>query len=132
MNELKYIIVDARVRYWEDARINGVEDEQGDLVPFRDGDSWKPVIDLENGIVKDWPQGMTASTYYKVCDDGDYWLADSDGNKRFKSIGYYVPDKYLFHGDKGYGDYIILDIDENGKIQNWKERVFVAAECESL
>jgi hypothetical protein len=131
-NEMKYLIVDARVRYWEDAEINGVEDEQGDLVPFRDGDSWKPTIDLENGTVQDWPQGTTASIHYKVCDDGDYWLADSDGVNRMKWKGNYVPDNFLCFGDEGYGDYIIFKIDESGKINNWKKPTINASEWDLL
>lgn len=34
--------------------------------------------------------------------------------------GYYVPDDFLCHGDRGFGDYIILNIDEHGKVDNWK------------
>jgi len=25
--------------------------------------------------------------------------------------------------ERGYGDYIIMDVDENGKIQNWKAKI---------
>ena len=40
--EVKYLQVDARVRYWEDAAVNDVEDEKGDLIPCREYDSWRP------------------------------------------------------------------------------------------
>lgn len=113
------LIVSAGVRYWEDATVNGVEDTEGTLIPFRDGDYWCPVIDLRDGTIKDWPKGTTASIHYKVCDDGEYWLADEAGVKRFKWRGDYVPDRFLCHGDDGFGDYIILDVDANGYIQNY-------------
>lgn len=35
-----YIEVSAEVRYWEDTKINGVQDENGTLAPFRSGDLW--------------------------------------------------------------------------------------------
>ncbi|HDV6155981.1 TPA: hypothetical protein RJN95_006545, partial [Pseudomonas aeruginosa] len=55
-----YIEVSAEVRYWEDAKINGKEDSDGSLVPFRRGDLWCPVICLEDGLVMNWPAGMIA------------------------------------------------------------------------
>lgn len=116
----KLLVVDAGVRYWEDTTVNGVEDEQGTLIPFRKGDRWNPVIELETGLVKDWPEGMQADVHYKVCDDGQYWLGDDFGNQ-LKWQGDYVPDDFLCVGDRGYGDYIILKIDKTGHIVGWKK-----------
>lgn len=114
------LIVSAEVRYWEDAEINGVIDtEDGQKIPLKKGNLWKPVIDLQTGRVIDWPQGTTADIHYKVCDQGEYWLEDANG-KRMKKRGHYVPDELLAVGDDGYGDYIILKIDENGMIEGWK------------
>ena len=113
------LVVDARVRYWEDATINGIEDDNGTLIPFREVDSWKPSIDLHRGKVIGWPEGTTADIHYKVCDDGDYWLADADGTKRMKWRGDYVPDSLLCVGDRGYGDYIIFTVMEDGSIAEW-------------
>jgi hypothetical protein len=110
-----YILrVEAGVRYWEDATVNGVQDIDGTLIPFRDGDLWKPRIDIETGAVLDWPQGTTADVHYKVCDAGQYWLG------ALKWQGDYVPDAFLCVGDSGYGDYIILNIGADGKIEGWK------------
>jgi len=115
------LIVEASVRYWEDATVNGVEDTEGNLIPFRNCGEWRPVIDLRNGTIRDWPKGSTASIHYKVCDAGQYWLADDDGRKVAKWKGYYVPDDFLCHGDDGFGDYIILKVGEDGAIANWRE-----------
>ena len=30
-----------------------------------------------------------------------------------------MPDGYMCHGDSGFGDYIIQNIDENGQIENY-------------
>lgn len=119
ITKARYIEVEAEVRYWEDATVNDVADDDGTLIPFRDYDCWCPVIDLIDGRVKYWPEGMEVSTYYKVCDQGVYWLLDDNGNRIAKWKGYYVPDEFLCHGDNGYGDYIILDIDGYGGIANY-------------
>lgn len=114
------LIVSAAVRYWEDAKVNGVEDADGTLIPLKTGELWKPTIELATGRVLDWPQGTTADIYYKVCDAGEYWLEDAAG-KRLKWNGDYVPSKLLCVGDEGYGDYIILKISADGFIEGWKE-----------
>jgi len=117
--EVKYLQVDAQVRYWEDAVINGEpSDESGSLVPFRDGDAWRPMIDIDTGTVIDWPEGTLASIHFKVCDAGVYTLLDADKQEVVKKDGY-VPD-ILCPGGSGYGDYIIMVIDGSGRIANWR------------
>jgi len=128
-----FLIVDARVRYWEDSTVNNVDDtEEGDLIPLKDGESWKPIIDLATGKIQNWPEGTTADIHYKVCDDGDYWLGDADGTKRMKWRGHYVPDQFLCMGDRGYGDYIILNVRSDGQIADWSFPVIDFEEWESL
>jgi len=117
---IKTLEVDAGVRYWEDATVNGVEDEAGDLIPCRQGDSWRPVIDVETGKILNWKQGVKADVHYKVCDSGCYYLKDSQGNTVLSIDSDYVP-KIMCPKGSGYGDYIIMDIDENGIIANWKQ-----------
>lgn len=117
--------VSAGVRYWEDAEINGVQDDDGTLVPLRDGNLWKPTIELETGRVLDWPPGTKASIHYKVCDAGEYWLEDAAG-ARLKWKGDYVPDNLLCIGEKGYGDYIIMEIAADGAIHGWKQPELIA------
>lgn len=116
-----FLHVSAGVRYWEDATVNGIEDEQGTLIPFRSGDLWCPVIDLDNGLVVGWPHGMTARIHYKVCDAGEYWLADSQGKRTHKYNGDYVPSRFLCHGDNGFGDYIIFNVGPDGRIENYRK-----------
>lgn len=115
----KYIEVEAGVRYWEDASVNGAEDTEG-KIPLRDGDAWKPVINLDSGQVLDWPAGTEADIHYKVCDAGLYWLQDEAGKRIASWNGYYVPNDFLCIGDNGYGDYIIFRIGADGIIKGWK------------
>ena len=115
-----YIEIEAEVRYWEDATINGKEDTDGTLVPFRFGKQWCPTIRLADGWIVGWPEGTTADIHYKVCDQGEYWLAAEDGRVA-KWSGYYVPDSFLCHGDTGFGDYIIFKVGADGKIEGWEQ-----------
>lgn len=117
--EVKTLLVEAEVRYWEDATVNGIEDENGDLIPCKVGNTWKPIIDLESGLITNWETGKEAKIHYKVCDAGEYWLQDENGDKVVKAKGYYVPD-FLAIDDSGYGDYIIMTVDKEGKINNWR------------
>jgi hypothetical protein len=114
---VKYLKVEAGVRYWEDATVNGEEDSDGGLIPFRNGGCWSPVIDLETGTVENWPGGTVADVHYKVCDDGRYTLLNED-REVVKTIDGYVPD-IMCPEESGYGDYIIMKIDGGGKISGW-------------
>jgi len=120
MKNAEYIEVSAEVRYWEDASVNGVEDEDGTRMPFRNGNNWTPLIRLTDGMVMDWPNGTTADVHFKVCDAGEYWLQDADRKRVAKWAGFYVPDDFLCHGDNGYGDYIIFKIGADGLIEKWE------------
>ena len=114
-----YIEVEAEVRYWEDATVNGQKDTTGTLMPFRFGDKWCLTIRLEDGWIVNWPDGTAADIHYKVCDQGEYWLAAED-SRVAKWRSHYVPDAFLCHGDTGYGDYIIFKVGADGKIEGWK------------
>lgn len=118
MEEVKTLYVSAGVRYWKDAEVNGVEDTEGILIPCRRGNNWCPVIEIETGTITNWVAGVVADVHYKICDDGKYTLASSSG-ATVKSIYGYVPN-IICPKSEGFGDYIIMKIDENGKIANWK------------
>lgn len=115
-----YLEVGAEVRYWEDATINGATDTDGTLTPLRKGDLWASVIRLADGSVMDWPQGTTADIHFKVCDAGEYWLLDDERKRVAKWTGLYVPDDFLCQCKNGYGDYIILKVGADGKIEKWR------------
>lgn len=134
--EVKFLKVDATVRYWQDSYINGTKDydcEEETNEPqmpcaeyigeqnrtFRAYDwHWKPIIDIDNGRIINWADGITASIHYKVCDEFSCDFID-DGNNVIYSYEGYVP-RCMCPKENGYGDYIIMDIDGNGFIQNWR------------
>lgn len=116
--DIKTVLVEAGVRYWEDATVNGVEDTEGNLIPLRKGNLWCPEIDIDNGTILNWPVGTKADIHYKVCDAGSYHLKDVKGNIVLSIENNYVPNN-LIPGE--YGDYIIMTVDENGKIAEWPE-----------
>lgn len=142
--DVRYLKVDAGVRYWEDAEINGTRDVEmyeckGNAIPrmpfavkvkdkyesniYSDHYRWQPLIDVENGCIVDWPKGTTASVHYKVCDEGVYHLLDPQKNI-IVSVESYVPDCI---GE--YGDYIDMDIDEDGNIDGFN---FTADDVEEI
>lgn len=115
----KFIEAQASVRYWEDSIVNGKEDVEGNLMPLRKGDVWKPVIDLKTGTIQNWPKGTTAEVHYKVCDAGEYWLLDENLERIAKWKGYYVPDDFYCPNAEGWGDYIIMYVNQEGQIRGW-------------
>lgn len=115
--EIKYCQLRAGIRYWEDSEVNGVGDTDGTLIPCRVGELWCPQINVDTGVIVNWEQGKTAKVHYKVCDAGSYYLQDEYGEDVLSIEEDYVPNK-LIPGE--YGDYIIMSIDENGKITEWE------------
>ena len=120
--EITTLEINAKVRYWEDATINGIEDENGDLTPCKNGEMWQPVINIDTGVITNWKNGVKADIHFKVCDAGSYYLKDAEGNTVLAIEQDYVPN-IACPKKNGYGDYIIMDIDENGQIANWKPNI---------
>lgn len=118
--DIKFLQVRAGVRYWEDATVDGIEDD-GSLIPCRHGDYWTPLIDVDNGQILNWKEGVRADIHYKVCDDGVYCLMDKE-EKVIKRIEGYVP-KIMCPEENGFGDYIIMNVDEKGFIANWEPSI---------
>jgi hypothetical protein len=122
--ELKMIIVSAHVRYWEDASFSGKNDtEEGSLVPLRHGDNWRITIDPDTGRIYDWPVGVTGDIHYKVCDRCSWSFVDSSGATLREVENEYVPG-WLCPKEPGYGDYIIMEINGDGVIQDWEFKLW--------
>ena len=133
-SDVKYLRIVVGPRYWEDASIKFEEKWEDDIdyneqkkgekpkMPFAVKDDsktyveyrWQITIDLENVKVLGWPQGGEARVFYKVCDDGTYFLLDGDKNG-LKEVDCYIPDM-LSYIDDGYGDYIDMKIDGDGNL----------------
>lgn len=110
-------------RYFEDAYVNGVKEsvDQPTIFGFDGDDRWCVSIDLETGCIDNWSPNQNAVVHYKVCDQGEYWLCDSEMDRIAKWNGEYVPSQFLCHGDdsEGWGDYIIMSIDTDGMIKSY-------------
>ena len=116
--EISTILVTLPVRY-------GEEDIPNDF-PLRDGDIWKARINVDSGVIENWPQNprfQQCSLNMKVCDEGTYRLLDVDGKNVASIEQNYVPNGVI-HG--GYGDYVELNID-GGRITNWPKRPDLSA-----
>lgn len=127
---MRYLHVSANVRYWEDATVNDKKDVNGTLIPFRNGDLWEPIIDLDAGTIVNWPKGVCADIYYKVCDAGKYWLSDCMNERQLAWHDDYVPNEFLCYGDSGYGDYIIMYVAEDGKIDDYQKPIIKLGQWE--
>ena len=135
---VRYIKVDAGVRYWEDTEVNGEDDidfyeSKGVGTPkipcavqvkakttsciYSDHYRWQPIIDVNTGNIVNWEKGVNAIVHYKVCDDGTYSLLDKN-RKEIISVDSYVPEVLCPKGG-GYGDYIIMTVDKDGFIKDW-------------
>lgn len=109
----------ASVRFLEDASVNGVrETVESPQMPclLKDGYgyNWNITIDSKSGIIEGWPQGVTAKTWYKVCDMCKIIIP---GHVHYDGT---VPD-FLALDEAGYNEYIYVTVDGMGKIVNWDE-----------
>lgn len=116
-DEVKYLDAVMEVRYWEDAIVDGIVDEDGTLIPCREGDNWHIVVDVDTGQIINWKTGVTADIHYKICDAGVYSLLNVHKEVFIKKEGYVC--QLLDPEHDGYGDYVIIHVDANGFIQGW-------------
>ena len=117
--ELKTLQLKAKVRYWNDTEVNETPDtENGDNIPCKNGNLWMPTIEIETGKILNWKQGVKSNVHYKVCDCCGWDLLDENNEIVLSEEDGYVPDT-LCPKERGYGDYIIMDINEDGFISNF-------------
>lgn len=96
------------------------DDELPEDLPFRSGDRWYPVIDVDAGRITAWT-GLAISVNLKPRDSGTYRLIDDHGETIATIDEDYVPNAAI---PGSYGDYIELEIEADGKITNWKRPSF--------
>lgn len=115
---VKYVFADFGVRYFEDAYVNGNEDDaENPKIPCVKDGRWQIEVDIDEGRILNWTNGVTAEVHYKVCDDGTYKTYDENHNLLYEKDDY-VPSIFS-QDDEGYGDYVYLTIESDGKIKNW-------------
>jgi hypothetical protein len=85
--------------------------------PFRWGDEWQITVNIKTGVIENWSAGISGHVFLKVRDEGVYSLLDENKTLLYHYRGY-VPNM-LLPPINGFGDYLDLTIDANGKIKNW-------------
>lgn len=145
--EIPYVKCYLFARYWEDADVslNGSEfesvNEDGSNMPqsmfldyspeitsykgFKDDKCFYMKINPETGQIENWEKGYAMHIHWKVVDQGVYRYYDDKDNIIKNLDCEYVPD-YLAIEDSGYGDYVIMNVDENGFINNWNKNEFAS------
>jgi hypothetical protein len=108
--DVKWIVMCLPVYY-------GDEDIPLDF-PFRKGDQWEVKVDLETGVIDEWPAGRSAEFHMKVTDGGTYTLLSESGEVIATREEEYVPQCV----PGAYGDYVELSIEETGRITNWPKK----------
>jgi hypothetical protein len=123
ISEIEYVRVRAGVLYWDDTNVNGESDDNDNprmpLIQEINGEkNWVFDIDIKTGKIKDWPKGTTAETQYKTCDENTISFIGHNG-KVLRKVDCYVPE-FLEIEDSCCGDCIFINIDEDGKINNFR------------
>lgn len=118
---IKTIVIDIAPRHIGDSAYDDMPTDFPLL--SKDKKTWFARVDVNTGIIYDWPQGEVREMYVKVCDQGIYTLLD-ENDQELCSIEGYVPNG-LIPGE--YGDYIDLKIDANGVITNWPKHPDLSA-----
>ena len=122
MNEPTRLAVCIRVADWSDATVNGQDDNDGTMIPFRHGPNWMPVINLSTGKIIDWPAGVSAEIHYGCRGSSSYLLTDEKMRKiaEWPNSALRTASGHLWHGCGGLGDdFIDMTIDESGQIDGW-------------
>jgi hypothetical protein len=106
--------------------ISAYHDEISDDFPLaekidEDFYEWCVDVDIETGVIRNWPQGQDRKLYVKVSDTGSYYLLDEYKDIIASIKGGYVP-KGIIPPKNGYDKYIDIHIDGTGKIANWYEK----------
>ena len=124
--EAKTLEIVAPIEYWEDCEVDLPNDDYmrdrvpNDLIPCRDDENnWCPIIDLDTGKITNWQEGFEARTWFKVRDEGSYYLKDEEGEVVAKIEQSYAPTLIDLTG-RSFGDYLYFSIDEKGQIKDWK------------
>lgn len=145
--DLRYLKAKIGVRYWVDCKYskdngNTWYEDLGDStdeeviadMPFVFSEKnkwyttnyWIITIDLDEGKVLDWPKDFMIRTNFKVCDDGEYIFLNENKEEAINITKeydqYYVPD-FLAIEDDGYGDYVYINIDGDGRIEHFDEMI---------
>jgi len=122
MEAKKYLRAKIGARYWEDSELNGIPDVDENM-PLKIGEYWELDIDLSNGKIDNWEVGNTANIHYKSVDNNYFYLLDENKKPTHKYEDGCVIST-MCPKENGHGDYVIMNIDENGVIEDFVDRTY--------
>ena len=110
---VEYLQIEVKIAKWHYCIIS----DNSSIVPCMVDNCWKPIIDVETGIITNWVQGVTVKMNCWI-EEGEYYLLSADKKPVF---GYYGFVPAILSGAKvdDSVDYIGMDIEANGHIKNW-------------
>ena len=105
---------------FSDGMMDELETEEEFEIPNYDKENklMNFTIDLQERKVVDWSRGEYIRLWGKICDEGTYTLLDGDRKPLWQITGY-VPNKLVPPLENGWGDYIELAIEADGKVEEW-------------
>ena len=109
---------------FSDGVMEELETEEDFVIPNYDSENklMNFTIDLQEGRVVDWNRGEYIRLWGKVCDSGTYTLLDANRRPLWQITGY-VPNKLVPPQENGWGDYIELAIEADGRIADWPKEM---------
>jgi hypothetical protein len=120
----RYLKIEANPRYLEDTYLNEKEDEKGEICIYDNTTGMLDfIIDMVEGKILGWDNTQEAKIHYKIVDEGKYYLIEYIAQYMYvirkEYYSCYVVDELLVINDKGYGDYMIMEVDKDGYIKNY-------------
>ena len=116
--EIKYLKVQVPNEYDE----SGFSDEGYEKYCkslSEDKEYWCPLIDIDNGHIVNWVEGLSCDIFFKPVDEGVYTFLGENNVEHLKHEGY-VPN-FLGINSQSYGDYIDLSVNSEGYIIGWNK-----------
>lgn len=114
--DLKKLDIEARVINFDGTIINGVVCVDCNQIPCIFEDFWNPSISIDDGIIPNWTKGVEAKINLFLGKKCSWWILDSHLEVILERYDDYVPN-CLSDGDNNY---LVMNIDKDGKIENWK------------
>lgn len=98
-----------------------LHDDVSEILPkhlFNDDGELDLLIEVDTGKVVSWQGNEPVSIHDNIRNNGVYTLLDKQGKKVARLDNYYIPHD-LIPGKRG--EYIHIDISEDGIVKNWPD-----------
>ncbi len=114
-----------RIRIHIRVKSDDITPEEEPLPFLNENGSWDITVDIDTGRIREWPTGQGPfDIYAKPVDTGVYQLFKKGQSEPAYKLSGYVPHG-IIPGE--FGDYVDLQINEDGVITNWPKSPDVSA-----